>query len=94
MSGPAEIWIDSRVVHTFRTEPDPDALAGGVPELRYISDDRVAEMVQAARGGDEFFIQILLDDGALIGLTNYGRIFHHEGDAAAWFEIPVPEIET
>lgn len=90
MSGPAEIWLDARVVGSMKTGPDADA---GGQQLRYISEDRVGEMIRQASGGDEFFIQILLDEGALIGLTNYGRIFHHEGDAAAWFEIPGPEIE-
>ena len=92
MSGPDEIWIDSRLVRNFKTEPDLDA-PEDVEQLRYVSSERLAALVRSAAGGDEFFIQILLDAGTLIGLTNYGRIFHHEPDALAWFEIPVPEIE-
>jgi hypothetical protein len=93
VNGPPEVWIDRRVIGTMKTEPDLDK-PEGVEQLLYISQERVAEITRAARGGDEFFIQIMLDQGALVGLTNYGRIFHHEGDAAAWFEIPVPELES
>ena len=76
----------------MKTEPDLD-VPKGVDQLLYISQERVAEITRAAAGGPEFFVQILLDAGTLIGLTNYGRIFHHEPDALAWFEIPGPEIE-
>ncbi len=74
----------------MKTEPDPDAAVELMP---YYSNEYARALADEARGGTEFFIQILLDAGTLIGLTNYGRIFHHEPDALAWFEIPGPEIE-
>ena len=73
----------------MKTEPDADG-----QQVRYISDERVTEMLRESAGGVEFFVQILLDQGTIIGLTNYGRIFRRSpSDASAWFEIPGPQIE-
>ena len=74
----------------MKTEPDPDAT---VQLVKYVSSERVADLVRATHGGPEFFIQILFNDRTLMGLTNYGRIFEHQPDAFAWIEIPCPEIE-
>ncbi len=78
----------------MKTEPDLDG-PEGVEQLLYISQERVAEITRAAAGGPEFFIQILIepDDGELIGLTNYGRIFIRQSDSRSWLEISGPVRE-
>jgi len=92
VNGPPEVWIDRRIIGTMKTEPDLDA-ADGVKQLRYVSSERMADLVRAAAGGDEFFIQIELGDGGIMfALTNYGRIFRQSVGAPAWEKVDVPDF--
>lgn len=94
MTGPDEIWIDERVLRTMNTEPDGEANNQGVRQCRYISHDRVAEMVRGAQGGPEFFIQLQIEAGGIMfALTNYGRIFRQSVGAPAWEIVAVPDFD-
>lgn len=81
-----EVWLDHRVARTMPTEPDD---AGNL--VRYFSADRVKEMIDLARGGPEFIIQITEDHGRIHGLTNYGRIFYRVG-TGKWAEADTPDF--
>jgi len=92
VSGPAEIWLDSRVVRSFKTEPDLDA-PEDVEQLRYVSSERVADLVRSASGGAEFFIQVELGaGGVMFALTNFGRIFRQSVGAPEWEIVAVPDF--
>lgn len=79
----------------MKTEPDLDA-ADGVKQLRYVSSERMADLVRAASGGAEFFIQIAEVNnsaGKFVGLTNYGRIYHYSFATKSWsIEIELPDF--
>ncbi len=99
MNGPEEIWIDKRVVRTMKTEPDEEAADRGVVQIRYISAERVDEIMQSHHGA-EFFIQIEVGDGqygdqTMYGLTNYGRLYRQKitGGVYPWEEIDVPDFK-
>lgn len=96
MSAPAEIWIDERVVRTMKTEPDLDAAGAGVEQLRYVSHERLAELLLQSSGGAEFFIQIWSPwrrADELLALTNFGRIYTYSFEAETWTsEIGVPDF--
>jgi len=83
------IYLDPRVLASMKTEPDPDAAVEPVP---YYSNEYARALADEARGGPEFFIQLLIDPDTreLMGLTNYGRIFTHGSDEV-WCEISGPE---
>lgn len=94
MSGPPEIWIDARIAPRMNTEPDPDVTADGVDQLRYVSAERLAELVRSAAGGTEFFIQInLVAGGIMFALTNYGRLFRQNVDVGVWEMVDVPDFD-
>lgn len=88
---PDEVWIDVRVAKTMPDQPKPEFDEN---QVRYFSADRVRELVQMAKGGPEFFIQITTDttDGGITGLTNYGRIFFAQ-KPGEWIPVDVPNFE-
>jgi len=93
VTAPAEIWIDERVVRTMKTEPDEEAAERGVVQVRYISAERVGELMHDQ--GNEFFIQIDHAAGGIIfALTNYGRIFRQSVGAPEWEIVAVPDFAT
>jgi len=93
MTGPDEIWIDERVIRTMNLAPDGEANNRGIRQLRYMSSDRVAELVRSAAGGAEFFIQLELSNGGIMfALTNYGRIYRQSVGAPAWEIVAVPDF--
>lgn len=86
---PPEIWLDVRVAGTIPNEPSPEF---DESQVRYFSANRVREMVAAARGGPEFLIQLNQDPGGfMLGLSNYGRIFH-QNSGMDWVEIKGPDL--
>lgn len=90
MNGPPVIYLDPRVLASMKTEPDPDAAVKLVP---YYSNEYTRALTDAARGGDEFFIQLeLADGGIMFALTNYGRIFRQSVGAPAWEIVDVPDF--
>jgi len=87
-NAPPEIYLDARVARSIPSEPDEQ----GTPLVRYFSADRVKELVSMARGGPEFFVQLHQDPGGfMLGLTNYGRIFH-QSSGMDWVEIKGPDL--
>ena len=93
MSGPAEIWIDERVVRTMATGPDPDESPQGVKMIHYLSEERVAELLRQSTGGAEFFIQVTPGENqTLVGLTNFGRLFRKWPADPKWLEIDLPDL--
>lgn len=98
MSAPAIVWIDERVARGLPQDKDHELAERGVDQIRYVSQDRVNDLVNAARGGDEFIVQIFTfpaEDGCvgpdLIALTNLGRLFQRYEDG--WMTQPLPEFE-
>jgi hypothetical protein len=90
VSGPPVIYLDPRVLASMKTEPDPDA---PVSLVMYYSNEYTRALVDSARGGDEFFIQIELSNGGIMfALTNYGRIFRQSVGAPAWETVDVPDF--
>jgi hypothetical protein len=96
---PPEIWLDLRVAQTIPNEPVPEFDEN---QCRYFSADRVKELVDMARGGAEFIIQITTppQSSAIFALTNYGRIFirtsHDQGGQPyhSWKPVEGPDLGT
>jgi len=77
MNAPPIIWIDERIASNLPQAKDEELAERGVEQVRYIAQSRVNDLVEAARGGDEFICQIAVDnDGQMIfGLSNLGRLW-------------------
>ena len=75
MSAPPIVWIDERIAGGLAQAKDEELAERGVNQIRYIAQDRVNDLVRAAKGPDEFLVQIANSAGMLFGLTNYGRLF-------------------
>lgn len=75
MSAPPIVWIDERIARGLAQAKDPELAERGVDQIRYIAQERVDELVQAARGPGEIIIMIQDVGGMLYGLTNQGRLF-------------------
>ncbi len=100
---PAIVWIDARIASSLSTIKDEELAERGVDQIRYVAQERVNELVQAAIGPDELIIQIQDVGGILHGLTNQGRLmaFGQLVDsvpdlAAGWYAIApaaLPELE-
>ncbi len=95
MKGPPVIYLDPRVLASMKTEPDPDA---AVEPLPYYSNEYTRALTDAARGGDEFFIQVCeikeTGVGKFVGLTNYGRIYHYSFATKSWSNaIQLPDFK-
>ncbi len=87
-NAPPEIYLDARVARSIPSEPDEQ----GTPLVRYFSADRVKELVSMARGGPEFFVQVVVDQADnLVALSNYGRIFAHDPNGI-WTPVDVPDL--
>ena len=94
---PDEIWLDSRVAKQCPQEPDEDAAASGATLVRYYSHYRVRDLL-SMKQPEEFFIQIAEVQGALIALTNYGKVYRmgyrdvpgESGKAVTWTGIETP----
>lgn len=86
MDGPEQVFLDKRVVARMADQPTE-----GADEVMYIRSDIVQDMV-LSKNPAEFFIQIhQSSDGPLVGLTNYGMLWKHNGHGN-WVPIPVPEL--
>ena len=94
MSAPAIVWIDERVAHGLPQAKDEELAERGVDQIRYVSQERVNELVQAAIGPSELIIQIVSlswEDGdqagsELVGLTSQGRLFMRASHYIAAFD--------
>jgi hypothetical protein len=86
-TAPPEIWLDPRVARTIPQEPAE--LGSGL--VRYFSADRVKELVDMARGGPEFFIQIMEGNGHLMALTNFGNVWRLE-EGGEWWGVHTPDL--
>ena len=75
MSAPPIVWLDDRIAGRLPQDKDPELAERGGSQTRYISQDRVTELVNAARGPGEMIVQIQELGGILHGLTNQGRLF-------------------
>lgn len=77
MSAPPIVWIDERIAKGLAQAKDEELAERGVNQIRYIAQERVDHLVRAAKGPDEFIVQITDSEvrGFLYGLTNYGRLF-------------------
>ena len=74
MSAPAIVWIDERVAHGLPQAKDEELAERGVDQIRYVSQERVNDLVNAVLPPDEIIIQIQEVGGMLHGLTNQGRL--------------------
>lgn len=96
-NSPPEIWLDPRVAKTIPQEP---AGPGSQREqVRYFSAVRVTELIEMARGGPEFIIQITTPpkSSAIFALTNFGRMYQrtkHDAEQMffTWDEIEGPDL--
>ena len=75
MSAPPIVWIDERIARGLAQDKDPELAERGIDQIRYISQERVNDLINAARPPDEIIIQIQDVGGMLHGLTNQGRLF-------------------
>jgi hypothetical protein len=90
---PPEIYLDPRVAKTIPQEPaGPDSQR---EQVRYFSAVRVKELIDMARGGPEFIIQITTPpkSSAIFALTNYGRIFQRSSNNS-WKPVEGPDLGT
>ena len=74
MSAPPIVWIDERIARGLAQDKDPELAERGIDQIRYISQERVNALVNAALPPDEIIIQIQEVGGMLHGLTNQGRL--------------------
>ena len=74
MSAPPIVWIDERIAKGLPQAKDEELAERGVDQIRYVSQDRVNDLVNAALPPDEIIIQIQEVGGMLHGLTNQGRL--------------------
>ena len=108
MSAPPIVWIDERIAKGLPQAKDEELAERGVDQIRYVSQERVNDLVNAAIGPDELIIQIqnvveqrqLGDvsrlDSKLIALTNQGRLFAAEWDndgVPIWGKLTLPDLE-
>jgi hypothetical protein len=77
MSAPPIIWIDERIARGLPQDKDPELAERGVDQIRYIAQDRVNELVRAARGLEavEFIVEIAAGQGIIYGISNEGRLW-------------------
>lgn len=76
MSAPPILWIDERIAKGLPLDKDPELAERGIEQIRYVSQERVNELVNAAIGPDELIVQLnVTAAGVLYGLSNFGRVF-------------------
>jgi hypothetical protein len=75
VSAPPIIWLDERVASRMPQQKDPELAERGVDQVRYIIQNRVNDLVAAARGPSEFIVQIVDHSGMIFGLSNHGRLW-------------------
>ena len=75
MSAPPIVWIDERIAKGLPQAKDEELAERGVDQIRYVSQERVNDLVNAAIGPDDTIIQITSLAGMLYGLTSAGRLF-------------------
>ena len=75
MSAPPIVWIDERIAKGLTQDKDAELAERGIDQIRYVSQERVNDLVRAARGPDERIVQIQSLAGILYGLTDQGRLF-------------------
>lgn len=104
MNAPPIVWIDERIAKGLPQEKDAELAERGVDQVRYVSQDRVNDLVNAAVGPSELIIQIQnvgehvgdIGQDKLIALTNHGRLFAAEFDdqgVPIWGALTLPELE-
>ena len=95
MTAPPIVWIDERIARGLAQDKDRELAERGVDQIRYISQERVNALVDAARGGEEFIVQ-LSGEGLMYGLSNLGRVWafmSEDSDTApAWHLIAEREL--
>jgi hypothetical protein len=105
-AAPPIIWLDERVAARMATSKDPELAERGVDQVRYIIQNRVNDLVAAARGPLEIIVQIhTYAAGVLYGLSSAGRLYALgtvDGQPEAWHllaeglefeEGPAPHVE-
>ena len=76
MNAPPIVWIDERIAKGLAQAKDEELAERGVNQIRYVSQERVNELVNAAIGPGELLVQLnVTAAGVLYGLSNYGRVF-------------------
>lgn len=75
MNAPPIIWLDERIAAGLPKEKDVELFERGVDQIRYVSQSRVNDLVNAAKGGDEFIVQVDGASGMIYGLSNFGRLW-------------------
>ena len=109
MRAPPIVWIDERIAAGLPQDKDGELAERGVNQIRYVTQDRVNALVNAAHGPAEFFVQILVagvgeapDNSGnypllLVGLTNFGRVMRQiqidDGDAEAGQRVIWENVE-
>lgn len=100
---PDVIWLDARLAHTWKTEPDDDLEGFGVPQIGYMKitkaqeDKRRALADLSANIPAEFIVQIAVSSSEIghlplvLALTNHGRLFQQVG-ATDWIPFPGPDL--
>ncbi len=97
MSAPAIVWIDERVARGLPQEKDAELAERGVDQIRYVAQDRVNDLVNAARGSAEFIVQISKRENEhelerLVALTNFGRLYIET--VGGWTALELPEFDS
>jgi len=72
---PPIVWLDDRVARNLPQDKDAELAERGGSQTRYISQERVNALVDAARGPGEMIVQIQTVGEMLYGLSNSGRLF-------------------
>ena len=75
MNAPPIVWLDDRIAGQLPQDKDAELAERGGSQTRYISQERVDELIAAVRGPGEMIVQIQDVAGMLHGLTNTGRLF-------------------
>ena len=101
MNAPPIIWIDERIAAGLPQAKDEELAERGVEQIRYIAQSRVNDLVNAARGGDEFICQLSASGRILYGLSNFGRLYifikpeeHIGGEWALLADRELQPLET
>lgn len=75
MKAPSIVWIDERIAAGLPQDKDAELAERGINQIRYVSQKRVNDLVDAARPPGELIIQIQTVGEILYGLTNHGQLY-------------------
>ncbi len=96
MKAPPIVWLDERVAAGLPQEKDAELAERGINQIRYVTQARVNDLVNAARGPGELIVQIQTVGEILFGLTNQGRLFAWgsvSGETPGWALMAENELE-